>query len=63
MSVLDSNIKPANQQTSAKANTTYNIGNDIANAIGGINTIQSGKTGFERAQGLGQLITSIMALT
>jgi len=62
MSVIDSNVKPANQQTSAKTNTTYNIGNDIANVIGGINSIQSGKTGFERAQGIGQMITAIMGL-
>lgn len=63
MSVTDSNVNaPSNQQTSAKANNEYNMANDIAGVIGGMGKLQSGKTGMERAQGLGQLIMSIYGM-
>lgn len=63
MNVLDSNVNaPTNQQTSAKSNSNYNIGNDILNAMGGLNQLQSGKTGMERIKGLGNLITAIYSL-
>lgn len=63
MSVIDSNVNaPSNQQTSAKSNSEYNITNDIAGIANGMGKLQSGKTGLERAQGLGQLIMSIYSM-
>lgn len=63
MSVIDSNVNaPSNQQTTAKSNSEYNIANDIAGIANGMGKLQSGKTGLERAQGLGQLIMSIYSM-
>lgn len=54
--------KPKNATTTAKANEQNTTANNMINMMSGISSMQSGKTGAERAQGIAQLVTGIMAL-
>ena len=48
--------------TSAKKTNWNETSNQILKGLGGYSSIQSGKTGFERAQGIAQIIGAIATL-
>lgn len=54
--------KPKNATTTAKANAQNTTADNMVKMMSGISSMQSGKTGAERAQGMANLVTGIMAL-
>ena len=54
--------KPKTQTTTAKANSNNTAMENTIGALSGLSSIQSGKTGAERAIGIGQVATAIAGL-
>ena len=54
--------KPINKTTSAKANSENTAIENTIGALSGLSSVQSGKTGAERAMSIAKIVTSIAAL-